>query len=39
MERVALGCLMALGSYGVFVSQGLKAVVPSPGQACRGDLR
>ena len=25
-------------SYGVFVSQGLKAVVPSPGQACRGNL-
>jgi hypothetical protein len=25
-------------SYGQFVSQGLKAVVPSPGDACRGNL-
>jgi len=25
-------------SYGMFVSQGLKAAVPSPGQACRGNL-
>ena len=25
-------------SYGVFVSQGLKAAVPSPGDACRGNL-
>lgn len=25
-------------SYGQFVSQGLKAFVPSPGEACRGNL-
>jgi hypothetical protein len=25
-------------SYGPFVSQGLKAFVPSPGDACRGNL-
>jgi hypothetical protein len=25
-------------SYGQFVSQGLKAFVPSPGDACRGNL-
>lgn len=25
-------------SYGQFVSQGMKAFVPSPGEACRGNL-
>ena len=35
-DAISLHGVQRVQSYGVFVSNGLKAFVPSPGEACRG---
>ena len=35
-DAISLHGVQRVQSYGIFVSNGLKAFVPSPGEACRG---